>query len=225
MNVKDVATQLAPFYKAHGFQRKGSTFYKIQNEIACSIYFERPGGLYAGYSIWPLYIPTSVRYLTYGKRMDNVKGSNVDALFYLSEMTDCSEWIESVKRFSESFVFPHFEEVDSPQKLLEFLNKGHENSCKFWRANKCYFYKMRAYTNFILANYPQMKVDIELSNYWKYNYPAYDEWREELAKELSILEKMAIAPIEERQKFIEETTNYTADKCFKNIKRQVSSNN
>ena len=65
--------RLGPFFKAHGFAKKGSVFYKIENNLAFCVLFEKPSdAVYTNFHIIPLYIPAEFHYLDYGKRLMNL---------------------------------------------------------------------------------------------------------------------------------------------------------
>lgn len=214
-STRDVGNKLAPFFKAHGFTRKSNMFYKIQNNIAFCAGLERPGGLYSLCYIIPLYIPTSVRHITYGGRLQDFEPFPVPHFdFYWNEPSQLEVFVERTMECCEKYVFPLYDGISTPEGLMDFLNAGYTYTHKFWRnLDLWHFYQLRIYTNFILDCYEEMLTDIPLA------YDAIDLWpmsketRINVKKTLSNLVDFRFAPAEEKEEFIKNTIEHSFVAC------------
>ncbi len=214
-NTRDVGNRLAPFFKAHGFTRKSNMFYKIQNNIAFCAGLERPGGLYSLCYILPLYMPTDVRHIMFGSRLERFKRFPVESVdFIWDEPSKIEEFAEKTIECCEKYFFPLYDSISTPESLMDFLNKGYKYAHSFftnldlWR-----FYELRIYTNFILSRYDAMLMDIPLAcdaaNLW----PISKEAKDYCKKSLSELADLRFAPEEEKQEFIKNTIEHSLIAC------------
>ena len=114
-------------------------------------------------------------------------------------------------------VFPIFEKVRSPQKLIDAYKNG--SIPGRWGGLFNFFgYKTQAYTNFYLRDYRAMKKNIkiglliaerDLKNYIR------EDLRQEWIADLKNLLEKAKAPEEERIKFVNDCINFTLEHCLK----------
>ena len=94
------------------FCRRNRLFTRERNEIMQCVLFEKPSGLvYPIYFTMPLYMPSNIRYLTYGRRIAEITG------YRNSENIDAERLIDAL----QETVFPFFERIGTPQLLLEYL--------------------------------------------------------------------------------------------------------
>ncbi len=174
MNVKYVADQLAPFFKSNGFIRKGNQFYKFKQCCIVNIVFEHGFSIMPGFYIYPLYFPFNIKYIEYGSRLEYYRRNtlkfknysytdpDVYTRIYSKPPTNGDKWIISVKDFFEYQVFPFLSKIDSVQSIKKFLDLPWYVIREYWsNMSLPSYYKLRAYTHFVLGKYKEMKKDIE----------------------------------------------------------------
>lgn len=111
--LKKISNSLAPLLLSSGYQRKGNKYYRISNGIAYCIYVEHPGLYYAGYYIFPLYIPRDFIVLTYGNRLNVHWNGTGDSTVFSVQI------IEGI----QDTVLPFFQQIDNAEHLLAFLRQ------------------------------------------------------------------------------------------------------
>lgn len=215
-NTRDVGNRLAPFFKAHGFTRKSNMFYKIQNNIAFCAGLERPGGLYFLCYIIPLYIPTSVRHITYGGRLQDFEPFPVPHFdFYINEPSQLEVFVERTMECCEKYVFPLYDSISTPEGLIDFLNKGFQYVRTFWtNLDIIHYYEVKLYTNFVLAHYDDMVADaahmcFEIDDYICLSKERKNKWKESIIK----FADFRFAPAEEKEEFIKNTIEHSIIAC------------
>ncbi len=250
MDKKKMVPAFWPFFKANGYKKKGNTFFKIENDIAFCITFERPSGfIRVNYYFLPLYIPTEVIYITYGFSSENhpvfpvpsyntlaedeererilqqIRKANIiitspeKTPWHESQKMHFPSWMLQVQQCLTENIFPFFESINSPEKLLCFLRKD--------------VFEIRKYTPFLgdeyrnshLAAYtclsiPDLKSASEYLALARTHLLAesHRHWPETLKKwldELDVLEQMINAPQEVREAFIRDTIAHTLETCFR----------
>ncbi len=114
--------RFTPFFKKYGFTKKGSTYYKINNDIAFCITFEFPSYARAWCHILPLYMPTEFKHLSHGNIINNFYREVRDTLSKYDDIPDSQidTWSENMMAIFESDVFLFFDSISTPQKLLEY---------------------------------------------------------------------------------------------------------
>ncbi len=169
---REVTKRLKPYMRSKGFSLVRRTFCCIRNDIAFCIGFENPTGtLYAWEYIMPLYIPSEFQYLSYGDRMHRF------GLPYLNredapEMID--QWCAQLCQLLEETIFPFFEQIDSPQKLLQFIAPEKADEYRvFLFCPEIWMEKLRTYTHAYLQNeheYTEARIrwerQIQDADYW-----------------------------------------------------------
>ena len=241
---KEKAVQaFAPFFKEHGYQQKGNTFFKIENGLAFCILFERPTAIiYVHYYVLPLYIPTDNHYLTYGDRLEshsiypvpsfniseeNDESSSImrnikDRLLHLMRKeppkTDFSEWVKQVQKCLAEDIFPFFASINSPDKLLCFLRKGVREKQKYFRClgDEYQNSRLAAYTCLYTSDLESASEYVARAQRYLLNSP--NRFPEKALKmrldELSVAEQMIQAPKEARDAFLNEAVAHTLERCF-----------
>ncbi len=215
-NTRDVGNKLAPFFRAHGFTRKNNTFFKIQNNIAFCVGLERPGGLYTLCYIIPLYIPTSVRHITYGGRLQSFKPFQVHNFdFNWSEPSQLEVFVKRTMECCEKYFFPLYDSIATPEDLMFFLNKGYQYVHTFLTdLDILHYYELRMYTNFVLSCYNDMVTDVakmcfEIDDCQVISNEQKSKWKEEITK----FADFRFAPAEEKEKFIKNTIEHSIIAC------------
>ena len=246
MDKKKIVPAFAPFFKANGYKRKGHLFIKIENDIAFCVSFQRPTAfVYVHYFIWPLCMPTEVRYLTYGDRLEshsiypvpsyNTLAEDNDFLIKMRKLQnslpnnvswseparmDFQEWMLQVQQCLTEDIFPFFDSINSPEKLLNFMRKDVSEIKKYFPL-ACAKYsdrsKLCAYVCLLMSDLKKAaeylaltRMDL-LENADSSSPEVLKMWLDEL----SVLEQMINAPQETRETFIRDTIAHTLETCFR----------
>lgn len=109
----DCLAGIQPFLLEKGFKRRGNMFYRIRDDIAQLVSFDKASFIYCACCIMPLYIPNDFIYYTYGSRMA--------ARLRADDCADAEkmrEWTEQLACELEDKAMPFFTSTDSPKKLL-----------------------------------------------------------------------------------------------------------
>jgi len=122
--LQKITNQIRPCMKKQGYTFSKNCFYKIHNDIAYCLAFDMPSGLvYATFFVMPLYIPAKNRYYTYGNRVSSLRRSKLLPLSKNASDHELEEWCEHLCNDLGKIVFPFFQEIDSPRKLLNVIEK------------------------------------------------------------------------------------------------------
>lgn len=114
----DCLAGIQPFLLEKGFKRRGYMFYRIRDNIAQLVSFDKASFIYCTCCIMPLYIPNDFIYYTYGSRME--------ARLRADDCADAEkmhEWTEQLANELEEKALPFFSVTDNPTKLLR-LSSG-----------------------------------------------------------------------------------------------------
>ncbi len=244
MDKKKIVPAFAPFFKEHGYKKKGNTFFKIENDIAFCILFQRPTSfVYVHYYILPLYIPTDYHYLTYGDRLEShsvypvpsydiseedndslsimrrIKDSLPGVMWNEPKKMDFTEWMEQVQKCLAEDIFPFFESVNSPEKLLRFLREDVREKQKYMPCLGDEYQNSRL-AAFTCAHMSDSKSAAEyVARAQKHLINSSDGIVGYVTKlwldELSVLMQKIEASQETREAFFRETIAHTLDVCFR----------
>ena len=122
--LQKIINQIRPYMNERGYTFSKKCFYKIHNDIACCLAFDMPGGLvYATFFVMPLYIPSQNRYYTYGNRVNSLRRSKLLPLSKSASDDELNAWCELLLHYLEKFIFPFFQEIDTPNKLVKIIEK------------------------------------------------------------------------------------------------------
>lgn len=116
--IKVALKTIEPYMYENGFKKRNRLFYKIQNDLAYCIEFERPSGLvYVCYYVMPLYIPHANRCYTYGKRLVLKENNATLSLTNDSTVEEVTKWAKQLFIHIKNTVFPLFEEFNTPEQF------------------------------------------------------------------------------------------------------------
>jgi len=214
-----------PFFKQYGFTKKGGMYYRIENDIAFCITFEFPSYARVWCHILPLYMPTSFAHLTYGQDLTQVYRRLSCVLCKLvdnsEEMID--SWCLDVTEICRKFVFPFFESVSTPEKLLD--------CCVAIKSSPQLFLPFAGKFTFLLEGYTCLYLgkDLKAGNaFRKYKkavqsipYITPDAVKKKMA-ELEHLKKLKTLSRQERANFFQNICEETMQTCFPPKKKNNS---
>ena len=211
MTTRDVGNQLAPFFKAHGFKRKSNRFFKIINNVAFCIDLERPGGLYVQSYIIPLYMPHDFRCFTYGERLQEFKKCPVPNENWLTERTECNEYVEKTIECCEQYILPFYDRISTLEGLLDFLDEDLKSIHEYFFTGPMQILELKVYTNFVLSRFDAVLEDIPklFAEYEIYRRRYIDEDKGRIIT----LKSMINASEEERLQFINDTIEHSLTAC------------
>ena len=212
---RQVMAKIAPFMKENGYIQMNRVFYRIQNDIAYCIGFEMPNGsLYVWQYILPLYIPAEFPYLTYGSRLNRMPDVRLSFLDKDADQDEILRWCIKLRQQLTEVIFPYFEEISSPAKLMRFLESWFTMKGKYLCIPPIHFCRLQLYTHLYLGNIPKVekvarKYRRVLKKSTTYTQAAISRDLKEIDAVLSLL---AGSP-EELEHFFDETIENTIQ-CF-----------
>ena len=123
---------------------------------------------------------------------------------------DFDEWIRDVEKFCESHIFPLMSRVSSLHKMKLFLDMGVYTASAEWsNMTLIDYYRLKAYTQFVLKEYDKMQTTIENG------IRAIDEWNpvERIASQwkndFEILNEKKELSNEEKNEWLNDTVSNT----------------
>lgn len=124
MLTKRVAKRISGYMSNHGFKKKNTHFFRIENDLAFCLELNKPGGLlYVTFCVIPLYIPSNVRYYTYGNRLNNSTFHRLPVLQSGCTDEDLEDWVRHLFTLLDQDIFPFFHRISSPDALLDYLDE------------------------------------------------------------------------------------------------------
>lgn len=130
MELGEIHKSIGPYMKKNGFKRKGKFYFKIKNDIAFCLEFEKPSQIiYIAYYFIPLYIPHENRCFTYGNR---VYLESVLTCEYRDQKKNCSNKVNlynSLLHYIEITIIPFFDKFSDLSSLIEFTKNDKSNNC------------------------------------------------------------------------------------------------
>jgi hypothetical protein len=211
MTTRDVGNQLAPFFKAHGFKRKSNRFFKIINNVAFCIELDRPGGLYVQSYIIPLYKPYDFRMFTYGNRLQDFEKCPVPNENWLTERTECNEYVEKTLECCEKYILPFYDRISTPQGLLDFPDEDLKSIHEYFFTGPMQILELKLYTNCLLSRFDAVLEDIPklFAEYEIHRRRYIDEYKGRIIT----LKSMINASEEDRLRFINDTIEHSISAC------------
>lgn len=155
---KAVAKRITPYMRANGFILVGRSYYYIVNDIAHCISFDAPGGfLYVTAYIMPLFIPCDSKYYTYGNRLNVIDGVNLPLLSKSEDGVAIDKWCSQLRQHIERKILPFFKCVDSPQKLVDYVNLSQNVPAGYLSCHKVYIWRLKMYTYLYMGKYSDVE--------------------------------------------------------------------
>lgn len=213
---------VTPYLKKNGFKKKGCCFYKVQNDMAFCLEYDYPGGLvYSHFYVIPLYIPCQVRYMNYGNRLEAEYRDQISHLSGDSSDEDIDMWFNSIKSLLEEEVFPLFEQICTPQKLLHFIDRPREEWEKYFDyCSVCDALQLKMYTCMYLHQFEQAREAISAYRMELKGQRCYTEkLKASLEAEIDYIEEIINKGSEEVEAYCMKTCMETREKWFPENKR------
>ena len=144
MKKANIASFFSTLFRGYGFNEKSSCFYKSTTDLACFIDFQKNRGtIYVSFSLFPFYIPSDFRYITYGNRLEVFTKHQVNPLPTENiGDNELFQWVDSVKRLMEREIIPFLQTHLSANSLLEYLKKTCPLNDRFFSCSYYHFYKL-----------------------------------------------------------------------------------
>ena len=217
MNLTDkIHKRLRPYAKTRGLLRKGRTYYTITEDTAYYVSIENHSfDVYVHFYLIPLYMREENHILTYGNQLNSLFFEKIPTLQKTASEEEIDAWAAIVKGIVDSYVLPFFRQVDSPEKLLDFLALS-------WEAQKdCLFcppfHRQRLKTYTLLYRHRQDEareavaaLREELGRVINFR----DRMRKILYTEADNLEAMCGWTQAQLDAFFAESIAFTKEKCF-----------
>lgn len=130
-NIKD-------FMEENGFLRENNNYSRIQNNLSFNIKLEETQSMvYVWFYIMPDYIASDDIYYTYGNRVSSLNCVRFLSLSRNASKTEVYEWCSQLCKCLNEIIFPFFDSVSSPEKLMRFAKKSHQetNFCSVLKWN------------------------------------------------------------------------------------------
>lgn len=116
-NIKD-------FMKENDFIRKNNNYSRIQNNLSFNVKLEETQSMvYVWFYIMPDYITSDNIYYTYGNRVSALNCVRFLPLSRNASKTEIYEWCSQLCTCLNKIIFPFFDSVSSPEKLIRFAKK------------------------------------------------------------------------------------------------------
>lgn len=157
--------QVRPFLYNAGFKWKRGCFYKIQNDIAFCILFQRPSDIvYTHFYVIPLYMITEFQMLTYGNRIGSMYYDKLPRMNGSATDEEIVAWCNILKSILEEDIFKYFEQISTPRDLLKFTASDWEEISRYLFCGSQHLSRLRVYTFMYLREYDAMAK--EMARYW-----------------------------------------------------------
>lgn len=155
MNIfREISRSITPHMRSSGFVLSGKSYYRIVNDVAYCIGFDMPGGLlYVTAYIMPLYIPCESKYYTYGNRLNAIQNIKLPVLNKSDDETAINTWCRMLREHIDRHIFPFFEEVGSPQKLMAYVDSHTRALSEYVACHDVYIWRLKLYTYLFTGDY------------------------------------------------------------------------
>ena len=207
---------MKPFFRDRGYLYERGSFYKIRNHIAYCIYFSRPSDLvYVQLYILPLYMQTEEHHITYGNRICSMYQKQLPTIHGNSNEEDIVTWCNILQDILCKDVFAFFDQIGSPEKLLECLDSKPERIRRYLFCGDYRLKLISVYTCLYLQKYDRLPGEIEQCRIALASFPFNAAVKERENKELDQLEHIAMSGNENVDAFFQKVINKSKFVCFK----------
>lgn len=154
LNSNKAASKISKFMRSKGFSRKGSLFYRIQNDIAFCVLFEcTPSCVNCLYCIMPLFIPMDYVGIEFGGRMNCSAFCYVPSAEREVSSDELNHWTSRIFSAIEEELLPFYEEISSPEKLLSYVRRHYHRMMGYFNCREeIHLQKLEMYLCFYLSD-------------------------------------------------------------------------
>ena len=215
-----IVSQIRPYMDEHGYTFSKNHFYKIHNDIAYCLDFDVPGGLvYATFFIIPLYMPTQNRYYTYGNRVSSLRRSKLLPLSKNALDDELKAWCEHLCKDLEKYVFPFFNEITTPSKLMNVIEKKKYLAAPFFSCPPVQISRLQLYSYLYVEDFEKLYLLIK-------KYPLIiqestylsETVRTSFLEENDVIVKLVHEDVQTVRAFYTKTTQDTIHNCFESVR-------
>ena len=225
INPKFPVKFITPLMKENGFTLSGKCFYLIKNDVAYCIEFESPTDfVYVWFYIIPLYMPCEHRFLTFGNRFSSVPKFNLQPLDRNFSEQEAALWCENLTTCITKYVFPFFESMSTPEKILKFLKFPTPTKRAYFRCPDLFKLQLQTFSALFLGKNKQAKTALR-----KYTaaikkctflQPAI---LEKYLQEAIHIEKLCSCDPAETKSFFQKNIQSTLQNCFQHKRKSDQS--
>lgn len=153
--------------------------------------------------------------LTYGERLNMLFMKEIPGIQKTATEEEIDAWVAIVTGILDSYVLPFFRQVESPEKLLDFLELSWEVQKKYLCCPPFHRLRLKSYTLLYLHRQEEareaiMALRMELARDSIYT----DRLRQSLHREADDLEAICGWTEGELDAFFAESIAFTKEKCF-----------
>ncbi len=157
---------IKPLMKKMGFSLFRRCFYSIKNDVAYCVEFESPSSsIYVWFYIIPLYMPYEHRTFSFGNRCSSVAKFNLPPLSRDSSEQEAILWCEDLRACLINYIFPFFQSISTPQKILDFLKIPTKKRRLYFFCAKLFKLRLKTFSALYLGEKKQAQT--ALSKYVK----------------------------------------------------------
>lgn len=155
---REIIKKTSSYLCAKGFSCSGRHFYKIANDLAFCVSIEMPSGLvYVTAYVVPLYVPCSYRYYTYGNRLNYIADIQLPILSKTDDLSKIDQWCNLLCQNLDQKIVPFFTQIDSPCKLLNYLDKSQNSSTSYIFCPIADIWRLKMFTYFYVDEYEMLR--------------------------------------------------------------------
>lgn len=211
--IQKITNQIRPGMKEKGFQFSKKCFYRISNDIAYCVQFEKPGGLaYVTFYVMPLYLPCENRYFTYGNRMDRCRQFHFAPLSDSAQDAEIANWCDALWDCLERFVFPFFSQIATP---CDLMNRMEREKILYFACPKVDLYRLLMFSYFYAGKMEKFSKTVEAyRSILQSSTFLTENVRNMYFSEADALERLAISGSQPCQDFCRSTIEKTLQNCF-----------
>lgn len=212
--IDQIVNQIRPMMKEQGYRFSKKYFYKIHNDIAYCLEFEKPGGLvYSAFYIMPLYIPSENRCYTYGSRIS--WRPPLGPLPASAQDSEIVNWCNALCSFLDRFVFPFFSRISSPLMLAKIIEENHYCLKPYFTCPPINIYRLQMFNYFYICDFQKLdEIVDEYTNIIQNSAFLTEGVRNGYIGEISTLERQISLGVQQCRDFCRSTIKETMQNCF-----------
>lgn len=214
--INKITKQIRPNMKELGFKFSQKCFYRVSNDIACCIQFEKPGSLvYTTFYVMPLYIPCENRYFTYGNRLDRIQKFQLAPLSSSALDTEILNWCDALCDCFDRFIFPLFSQIASPFQLIDLIEGNNPCIMQYFACPNVQIYRLLMFSYFYVSQFEKfLKILEEYRGLIQSSTFFAKTVRDMYFDEIKVLEKLVSSGSQQCYDFCRSTIEESLRNCF-----------